>query len=287
MKIEKAYLSMAGGGMLVLSHVGMLWALRERGVEILGAAGTSAGALGAACSASDLTPGEDLNDLILSFFPVNEKLMQFRPHEFFSRYGILALHKLEKELRKHLPKTFADCKHPVAVFTSNTDQQVLSEWSTFKTPDQDLVARTVDSCRIPGIFQARKIGDNYHTDGGLVYNYPLDYWKKNNKEGDVIGVRFDSTVSGPLPERKPWYRFVHNTTRHFMGHASMVFDALAIEQVEDAPDAHQILLTVPDTLRAIGVSGLTFDMTRASAEQLIRAGREQTHLQLDNLEKLG
>ncbi len=283
-KIESAYVSLAGGGMLVLCHLGFLWALRERGIKVAGAAGTSAGALAAGCSASDLEPGPELNELLLSFFPVDKNLMDVNLLGFPRTYGAMSLKRLEKELKKYLPNTFADCRHPVAVFTSNIDAQDLGEWSTRNTPDQDLTARVVDSCRIPGVFQARFLKGEAHTDGGLIYNYPIDYWmQKGFEDLPIIGVRFDGTVTGPLPPRKPWYRFFANGIRHFMGHASLVMDALSEEAVEDAPGAHHIVLGVPPSLRELGISGMSFDMTRAQAETLIEYARQQTHIQLDNI----
>ena len=280
----KTHLSFAGGGMFFLSHVGFLWAAHERGVEIMGAAGTSAGALASGLSASHLTPGQEVNDLILSFFPANKKLISLNLSKLPSRYGLFSLRKLEKQLEKYLPKTFADCKHPVAVFTSNIDGQCLAEWSTEATPNAPLAARVVDSCRIPGVFQSRNINGQEHTDGGVLYNYPIDYWK-DAEDPTTIGIKFGGTNPHPLPPRKPWYHFVHNNIVHYLGHMSLMMDQSVVEAIEDAPRAFEIVMGLPQDLRDDGVGALSFDMTQEQALRLIEYSRERAHKKLDKVER--
>ena len=283
MRDREIHVAFAGGGVLLLLHVGAIWALRERRVRFSGVAGTSAGAIAAAMTTSNVVPGKEMNDLILSFLPITKKLVALELASLPWKYGLFSTRKLEKALSPHLPQTFGDTPHPVSVFTADVDAQKVVEWSTSKTPAESFVERVVDSCRIPGVFQAKPIDGHQHTDGGIGRNYPIDAWNnaRNQPPENLLGIRFDNTVSGPLPARKGWWRVGHNNLRHYLGQLSLSMFAATEESREDAKGAREVVLSVPQSLRKNGVNGMDFSISQDDALALIREGRAQTHNQLD------
>lgn len=272
----------AGGGVLLFMHVGAIWALKEAGIRYKAVAGTSAGAIAAALTTSSLSAGEEINELALSLVPLKKRIVTISWSSVFSKYGFMDLRKLQIELANILPKQFKDTPHPLTVYTSNLDDQSLGVWSSKETPMSSISHRVVDSCRIPGIFRAGDVKGETHTDGGLIKNYPIDAWSnKGVSPLDVLGIRFDGTIAGPLQKPGPWWQVARNAVRHFAGHISLAMKYSTVQAIEDAQSFREVVLSVPKSLQKQGVDGISFNLTKDQAWSLIKAGYAQTKVQLE------
>jgi predicted acylesterase/phospholipase RssA len=275
-KIKGAF---AGGGMYMFLHAGAYKAMTEAGFEFEEVAGTSAGAYISSAIASGMSP-EAVENLVFSFIPFQQNL--FDASLSPAGFGLIKGKKIENVLKDYLPKTFAETKIPLAVFTANIDQQRVDEWSTRKTPNAPVTNRVVCSGRIPGIFKAERIDGDDHSDGGSANNFPIDYWSDLKANGEVVddsnvyGFKFDETVSGPLPPRKAAWRFFSNMFRYFTGQVGLMMSTLTNEHIADALWARTITLSAPDALVEAGISGNSFDMNEDQARTLIKAGYDQT-----------
>ncbi len=181
-------LVLSGGGARGIAHIGVVKALREKGIEIKAVAGTSAGALVGALFAAGVDADEML-ELVGSsgiFSPVN-----IRP-------GISGLFKTDtmgKLIRKHLPHTFEEL--PIPVFVTATD---LVWGREMMFSEGNLLKPLVASACIPGIFRPVQIDDMMLVDGGVMNNFPTEPLQKFGLP--MIGVNVNSL---PVPDKpKSW-----------------------------------------------------------------------------------
>lgn len=155
-------LALGGGAVLGFSHVGILEALHEAGIEIHRIAGTSAGALVAALYAFGTGP-DRMHDLLV---PLTwRKVSNFSA----SSLGLLSneaiTHIIDDELG---PVRIEDAGIPLAIVTAD-----IHTGETVVLRQGPLAQAVRASAAIPGIYAPVTIDDRVLVDGGIVANVPV------------------------------------------------------------------------------------------------------------------
>jgi len=176
-KKGKLALALSGGSVKGLAHIGFLEVLEENHVPVDAIVGTSMGALiGGMYSAGKLK--EFKKEVIkISKSKVMSALLASR-----LRKGNTDTSKLEKILKKHIPKTKTEnlaIRFTAIATNLNTGEEVFLE----KGP---LIKNILASVSIPGIFQPVKIGRMNLVDGGVIDPLPREHASKNAEK--VISV---------------------------------------------------------------------------------------------------
>ncbi|MEL6535606.1 MAG: patatin-like phospholipase family protein [Bacteroidota bacterium] len=158
----KLGLCLSGGGTRGISHLGMLKALDEAGIQVDCISGTSAGALAGAMYASGYSPDE-----IYDVYTSSAALKYLRPAVNFR--GIIKIDKARAYLLKYLPEdSFEALKIPLTVAATN-----LQAGRTDLFTEGPLVEPLLASSALPIIFNPVKIGDYTYVDGGILANMPV------------------------------------------------------------------------------------------------------------------
>ena len=182
----------------------MARALLEAGITPDLVVGTSIGAVNGAAIAADPTPSgaERLSDLwsrlgdedVLGGSLVGRVGVLLR-----TRTSLHSQHRLEALLRAHLPvHRFDDL--PVAFQCVAACVETASEhWFT----NGDLVEAVLASAALPGVFPARRIGQQHFLDGGLVNSIPIA--RAVAAGATTIWVLHVGRIEEPLsPPSTPW-----------------------------------------------------------------------------------
>ena len=158
----KVGLAFGGGGARGLSHIGVIKAFEEYGLEFDYVAGTSVGSLVGAAYAKGLT-SEQMNERAKKL-----RVKDIRTNKiFFMPSKTDGLQNLAIELFgdidiEQLPKPFS----AVAVDLKTTKEVCISHGSLAKA--------LAGSCCVPGIFQPVEFGDRLLCDGGLQNTIPAN-----------------------------------------------------------------------------------------------------------------
>ncbi|SFI39012.1 NTE family protein [Tindallia magadiensis] len=162
MKSQRIGIALGGGGSRGFAHLGVLEALREKGIFPDVIAGTSAGSIVGALMAAGKTPGE-----IMSIMKEN-KLGDYAKIGLPTE-GFMSLDGLKEQLESTLPSDdFHQLKHKLIVAVSNllTGQvEYLSEGS--------ISLAVQASSSIPILFSPVEINGQWYVDGGLLDNLPV------------------------------------------------------------------------------------------------------------------
>jgi predicted acylesterase/phospholipase RssA len=239
--MKKIHIRAAGSGLNLTFYAGALEALEELGYEPDTGAGTSGGGdiLSAWCAGLS---AKEIQALMLQFMPPLFKILDpsWLPTSWYFRWGVYKMKKLQEEMRKALASKgvvhFKDMKVPFACFTTNMRTGMVAEWSTSKTPDEIVGDRVVDGSRLPVAMQPGWINGDPHRDGGLVYNYPIDFkFPVQNEMSPTVGLLFRGTAAlGGEPVKD----FIDDTMRCL----DFMLAATAREHIEDAHWANTIVI---------------------------------------------
>jgi NTE family protein len=265
----KIAVALGGGAALGWAHIGVLRELREQGIEIGAAAGTSIGALAAvAFAAGKLDPLEKIarstNWLrVLSYLDLH-----FRPGAMLGGRGIL------RDLELHLGRLqFQDLWIPSAAVAANlaTGRPVIID----RGPVNPAIMASI---AIPGLFRPVQYDGHFMVDGGVVMPVPVAAARKIarglpvlsvNLQGDYHGRRVAAAIRARPTRAHPSFSVVRASTMLLM--AELARSSLAL----DPPD---LALTLP-----VGHIEI-HDFTRA--DELIRIGREAVRERLDEIRVL-
>jgi len=164
---------LGGGGVFGATQVGMLRALVEAGIRPDVILGTSVGAVNGAVIAADPsdTGVKGLTDLWRSM-----GAMGIFSENVLTRATTLAKHRthlysaapLRKQLREHLPATFAELQVPFQCVAASIERAGARWFSTGDLPDAVLA-----SCAVPGLLPPVEIDGEHFLDGGLVHSIPV------------------------------------------------------------------------------------------------------------------
>lgn len=178
-------LVLAGGGAPGFAHVGVVRALRERGVPIDSVGGTSIGAVVAAGVALDW-PDERLARECRDAFA--------RPNPI-GDYNLLPIvsaskgRRVERRLRRHLGDgAIEDCWIPFFCVSANLST---SAETVHRSGPLWRAVRT--SCSIPGVLPPMVHDGHLHVDGSCVNNLPVDVMRRAGV-GRVVASNLDLTV---------------------------------------------------------------------------------------------
>jgi NTE family protein len=162
-------LALGGGAARGFAHIGVIKALEARNVRVDLLAGTSAGSVIAALSASGMN-GIAINKLALTMdeASISDWAMPFRTR------GILQGLALQNYLNKTLDnRPIEKMAKPLGVVATDlrSGQPIL-----FQRGNTGIAVRA--SCSVPSIFEPVKIGAHEYVDGGLVSPVPAAFARK-------------------------------------------------------------------------------------------------------------
>jgi NTE family protein len=162
-------LALGGGAARGFAHIGVIKALEARNVRVDLLAGTSAGSVIAALSASGMN-GIAINKLALTMdeASISDWAMPFRAR------GILQGLALQNYLNKTLDnRPIEKMAKPLGVVATDlrSGQPIL-----FQRGNTGIAVRA--SCSVPSIFEPVKIGAHEYVDGGLVSPVPAAFARK-------------------------------------------------------------------------------------------------------------
>lgn len=155
--------ALGGGGARGYAHLGVLQALREKGIEPDIISGVSAGAIAGAFVASGMSPKEAFD--IFKNYSFTD-ITKFR----IPRKGLFSLDKLKGLLADAIEtEKIEDLKIPFVIAVSN----ILTGRIEYKTtgPLYDTVEA---SASIPVLFSPVELDGGFYSDGGLFNNLPVE-----------------------------------------------------------------------------------------------------------------
>lgn len=231
---------MAGSGLNLTLYAGALEAFEEAGWEPVSVAGTSGGGIIGSAVAAGMKP-KDIQKLLLDFMPPLFKILDpsWLPFSWVFHWGIFKMKKLQLRLSSILADFgvvhFKDTEIPFACFTTNMNTGLATEWSSAKTPDELVSTRVVDGSRLPVAMRPAWIKKDPHRDGGLAYNYPIDFkFSDHDHSVPTIGLLFRGVAQ---PDGK-----VTSALGDLLACVGLLLASTAREHVEDAPWANTIVL---------------------------------------------
>jgi NTE family protein len=296
-------LAIKGGGIKGIAYVGAIQELDAakhfKGIQRV--AGTSAGALMACMIACGYTSAQ-IEELMFSL-DFKKLASGSNPLRIIKSYGVhsggyllsFIEHVVEKSPHGLLAtSTFADmhkagCRE-LYVFAMDINAQNIVEFSYTNTPDVCVAEAIRASMSIPMYYQAWKFSNDkpnnhIYVDGGVAFNYPLDFFDhpKFNSNPDLpneesVGL-FLRSKNPQAPSDLGYYspmEYVKQLFEAFM-------DAQDIEDMEDTVHGSKTIF-----IDDFNMSGTDFNLTHAQVLQLIESGRKATKefLQSYKVEKL-
>ncbi len=157
----KIGLVLSGGGARGISHIGVLKALQEFGIQIDCLAGTSAGSIVGSLYAYGYEPDKILEIILTSSF-----FKSLRPAWTWT--GLLSLDGLRNILLKHMPgNTFESLKKPMIVAVTDIRKGKSEYFSS-----GELVPTILASSCVPAVFNPIQFNGNLYVDGGILDNLP-------------------------------------------------------------------------------------------------------------------
>jgi len=162
-KATKVGLALSGGGIRAVSHLGIMQALIDHGIEFSHISGTSAGSIGAAFFADGYSPRE-----ILQIIKDASLFKLLRPT--LGSTGFVSILKTRSIINKHIPhNSFNKLKTKVTISSVDLGEDKLVYFT-----DGELDMAILASCCVPGIFKPIEIDGHMYVDGGLLNNFPVE-----------------------------------------------------------------------------------------------------------------
>lgn len=159
----KIGLTLSGGGMRGMAHIGILKALEEFHQKPQIISGSSMGAIVGAFYAYGYTPDQILEIALSGHYFDGSNLS-------LNTLGIFKTDMMLKMFRKHIPvDDFAHLKIPLYVCVTELTQGHIEYFHEGKL-HQKLLA----SASIPYIFPPVRLGSKLYTDGGVLNNFPIE-----------------------------------------------------------------------------------------------------------------
>lgn len=247
------HLRLAGAAANIPYYAGALEALEDLGIEPATIAGTSAGSIIGGAKASGMS-AKEIQQLLFDIAPLLSILdPSWNPASIPVDGGQCLGQKLESILAKHMAKSFNTTKIPFACFTANMSKQQVAVWSTYTTPHESVAARCTDSSRIPLWFKPRWIHGEPHFDGGMVYNYPIDFkFPDQDNTLQTLGLMVKSCVGKPKV-----FKGLFKGTDVLLSSIDVLMAATTRAHIEEADWAKTIVL---------GPAGSSFDFAKDIAK---------------------
>ncbi len=267
-----------GGGVKGIAYGGALEVLEQQGIlpKIDHVAGTSAGAITAVLVALRYSPDEVkslLYNLDFSRFEDGRwggLLRLLRRYGYYQGDYYLGLMQCLVSAKTGSPHaTFADLKRlgmrDLHVFTTDLNRRVARELSLEKSPEFEVALAARMSGSFPLFFAAVRRGGDVYVDGGVLRNYPIDAFDKDQTNPATLGFVLKNT-SLP-PSGKPVDSLVQYSDALIETVLQVQTDALSTNR----PDLERTAV-----LDDLGVSTLDFHLTAAQKDGLVAKGEDCT-----------
>ena len=190
-------IALGGGGARGFAHLGVIKALKERGIIADIYSGVSAGAIIGALLASGKEPDEIL-DILKS-----KKIYQYAGL-LFPKKGMLSLGGLQEALKKHIAENnLNQLKTPLIVGASNLNKGKMEYFDDGTIPGIILA-----SASIPVLFSPVEISGNLYCDGGIFENIPVSPLRR-------ICQRIIAVSISPVEETKKLNNLIQISARVF------------------------------------------------------------------------
>ncbi len=162
-KTKKIGLALSGGGVRGVSHLGVMQALTDHGIEFSHISGTSAGAIAASFFAAGYAPKE-----ILQIIKETKLLKLLRPS--IGSAGLISILRARFLFARYIPhNSFKKLNLHVTISSVN-----LGEGKLVYFTDGELDLAILASCCLPGIFKPIIINGHMYIDGGILNNFPVE-----------------------------------------------------------------------------------------------------------------
>jgi len=156
-------LVLSGGGARGIAHIGVVKALRERGLAPDMIAGSSSGAIVGALAAAGHTI-ETMLDFFQTRSPFRFQMVTMR------KAGIIDMAKVEASFREYFPDdSFAALN--TRLFLTATDI-ASARLAIFESGP--LIPAILASCSMPMVFTPTEIAGRRYVDGGVINNFPVE-----------------------------------------------------------------------------------------------------------------
>lgn len=161
--MTKIGLTLSGGGVRGVAHLGALEALEEMGISFSVISGTSAGAIAGALYGAGYLPLE-----IMAIVKVT-KLFSIHNQKIWGA-GLFDLKPMRKVIRKYIPEdSFEALKIPLVIAATD----IVKGEVRYFTEGPLAIAVSASSC-VPFIFEPIKHEETIFVDGGVVNNFPVE-----------------------------------------------------------------------------------------------------------------
>jgi len=161
--MTKIGLTLSGGGVRGIAHLGALEALEKIGVEFSIISGTSAGAIAGALFAAGYLPIE------IMAIVKETKLFSIHNQKLWSA-GLFGLKPMRNVLKKYIPEnSFEALQIPLHVAATDITNAQIHYFSS-----GELDSAVVASACVPFIFEPIAYQDTLFVDGGVINNLPIE-----------------------------------------------------------------------------------------------------------------
>jgi NTE family protein len=233
--------ALSGSGLLLGAHIGALQAIVDANIDIADIAGTSGGAIIAACYAGGLSL-DAMRSLYLtadfrSLVPISAGPIALI--RLFLTKGLVNPAPFRLWLSKTLGgKTFGQTRIPCTLLASNLNTESSQIWSTRTTPAAPLWEAAFASAAFPLVFPPVCYNNAYLQDGGLYDDIPVDMLTTANKLAVMVGGRARPIDGVPsllgLLVRDVEILFLANN-EHVLNGAASAGTAIAYAECKDIP----------------------------------------------------
>lgn len=260
-------LALSGSGTVFYYHIGALKRILEE-YYIESAIASSGGTF----PLSLLASGKSILDIEKMAYSV--KLSDFVDYSWnpFDRFGLISGDRLLKFLEKEIPIKINETKFPLIITTTNMTKGKSVEWFNSNKPLALLVRASMS---IPFLFKHVMIDNEIHVDGGVMNNFPIDYFQANN----VIGV----SIKAPkvdfnldiIQNQNIIAKLFTQTLTYGFRVIELMMEAVEKKHLEDAQYAKTIKIESK-------YSGYDFNHNKDAIRDMIKTGYNTTHEYLKN-----
>ena len=273
----------SGGAMKVLCSLGCIKYLEEKDMlsSIKNFVGTSAGAmicfflvLGYKSTDINTFLANHLSDPVIASLDPSQVLNILNDYGISDGSNFIELMKriLFSRTRLH-DITFIELAKMtgknLVVCVSNLTDEKEEFFCIDSKPNMSVIQALRISCSIPIIFNPVTLDDKIYLDGALYNNFPMNYFKNNNKLHDILGINI--AVHS--------YKRTDNILLYIL---YMVFSLVTKVQESHFDDAEQNVVTIKiDTINWIHYDELKISYPEDKVDMMIKKGYEAIQQRLE------